>query len=254
MQPDVAGIREMLDLIADMEGDPTRDLALEEDLLARGPGADAALLIFSWPSPVLVLGCGQRPETVDLGFCQQRGIPVVRRSSGGTGVVHQNDLAVSLVLPPSHPWARSIPGLYDRFLRVIQSALQSVGVETQRYEGPVARGRPPSPICFEASGPETLLVSGRKAVGCAQARRRRAVLVHGALLLNLDPVLHGGVFGVSPERILASLCPLPSLDRSLLCRELSGGFSRELNLPIVAPNPFPNEEPTCPNGRTTRSW
>jgi len=41
-------------------------------------------------------------------------------------------------------------------------------------------------------------------------------------------VLHGGVFGVSPDRIAASLAPLPPLDREALCQFLEVGFREAL--------------------------
>lgn len=207
-------------------GDPFRDLALEEDLLRQaGP---PTLFLYSWPRPTVVLGCGQPDRDLDLGFCQRAGIPVLRRSSGGTAIVHHDDLAVSLVLGRAHPWNRGIGDLYDRFLDVIQGTLWALGVPATRYEGPPSPSRPRSPICFEGMGRETLLVGGRKAVGCAQARRRNAVLVHGVLLLHLDPDLQGAVFGVPPERILASLAPLPPLDRQTLLGALEERFRQSL--------------------------
>lgn len=215
-----------LRIFRSVPGDPHRDLAFEEDLIRQAQ--PAALFFYSWPRPVVVLGCGQRASDVDLDFCRREGIPVVRRSSGGTGVVHHDDLAVSLVLAADHPWARRIGDLYDRFLEVLQKALARVGAFTERYVGPASPGRPRSPICFEGMGRETLLVRGRKAVGCAQARRRLAVLVHGFLLMHLDPVFQGAVFGVSPKRIEASLAPLPPLDREALIGTLVAEFQDAL--------------------------
>jgi len=218
-----------LRIVRSIPGDPVRDQAFEEELLGGVP--QGVLFLYSWPRPVVVLGCGQREEGVDRSFCAARGIPVLRRSSGGTAVLHHDDLSVSLVLPAGHSWARRIGELYDRFLEVLQGALARVGVTTSRWDGPATPVRPRSPICFEGMGRETLLMGGRKAVGCAQARRRNAVLVHGVLLLHLDPVLQAAVFGVSPERILASLAPLPPLDRGALCVAIEEGFEKALALP-----------------------
>jgi hypothetical protein len=64
-----------------------------------------------------------------------------------------------------------------------------------------------SPICFEDLLADTLLVDGRKAVGCAQARRSAAVLIHAAVLLGLDPELYARVFRVAADRVAAGLAP-----------------------------------------------
>ncbi len=214
-----------LTVFRSLPGDPARDLAFEEEMLARASDGTPGLFLYSWPQPTLVLGHGQPKDDVDLESCRRAGVSVVRRVTGGTGVLHHDDLAVSLALPSVHPWAREIGDLYDRFLAVIRSALERVGVPTERATAPFPSRRSRSPICFEDAARETLLVSGRKAVGCAQARRRRSVLVHASLLLNLDPGLYAAVFGVPAERIAASLAPLPVPDRPSLVAALVAGFS-----------------------------
>lgn len=219
-----------LHVFRSLPGDPARDLAFEEEMLVRASDGVHCLFLYSWPRPALVLGHGQSEDDVDLEFCRRAGVSVVRRVTGGTGVLHHDDLAVSLALPSAHPWARGIGDLYDRFLTVIRSALEQVGVPTGRAIGPFSSRRSRSPICFEDAARETLLASGRKAVGCAQARRRRAVLVHASLLLNLNPGLYGAAFGVPAERIAASLASLPVRDRPSLVAALVAGFSSALRL------------------------
>lgn len=213
-----------------LPGDPARDLAFEQEMLDGASDGAHGLFLYSWPRPTVVLGHGQSEDDMDRDFCRRAGVAVVRRASGGTGVLHHDDLAVSLALPATHPWASGIGNLYDRFLAVIRQALERVGVPTERATGPFPSRRSRSPICFEDATRETLLVSGRKAVGCAQARRRRAVLVHASLLLNLNPGLYGAVFGVPAERIAASLAPLPVPDRPSLVSALVAGFSSALRL------------------------
>jgi lipoate-protein ligase A len=156
---------------------------------------------------VVVLGYGQPAGDIDLETCRARGIPVLRRITGGTGVIHAGDLAVSLALPAGHPWAASIGGLYERFLDALAEALALCGATVERPAPRPAVGRRRSPICFEDQMADTLSVDGRKAAGCAQARRKSSVLIHAAVLLGLDAGLYETVFGVSAERIQAALAP-----------------------------------------------
>ena len=51
------------------------------------------------------------------------------------------------------------------------------------------------------------MVGGKKAVGCAQTRRRGAVLIHTAILLGLDAELYSNVFRVPEEEVRAGLAP-----------------------------------------------
>ncbi len=176
-------------------------------MLARAAAGTPSLLTTSWPGPVVVLGYAQPPTDVDLGWCRDRAIPVLRRLSGGTGVIHRQDLGVALALPREHPWASAIVGLYDRFLDALAPALVEVGSRVERVAQPRRAGRVRSPICFEDQLSDTLVVDGRKAVGCSQTRRKNAVLIHAAIMLGLDPSLYAGVFGVGEERVRRGLAP-----------------------------------------------
>ena len=217
-----------LHVFTSIPGSAEADLAREVSLLDRAVLGDASLFFYSWRGPVVVLGCGQREDTVDRAFCEQTRIPVVRRVSGGTGVLHCDDLAVSLVLPVQHEWAGRIAGLYDRFLTVLQQALRDLGIATSRSDAAFPRARERSPVCFLDQTRETLLLGRRKAVGCAQARRRGGVLVHASILLNLRVDLYARVFRVPPERIAASLAPLPRPDRTALVEASRQRFAEAL--------------------------
>jgi len=184
---------------------PSVDLAFERWMLERAAGGVCCASIYSWPGPVVVLGYAQDPSDVNLEWCRDRRIPVLRRLTGGTGVVYAGDLAVSLALPQEHPWARGVLGLYSRFLDALEPALRKAGGDVVRTASPRRASRVRSPICFEDHLSDTLVVGERKVAGCAQTRRGGAVLVHSAVLLDLDAGLYGRVFGVSEERVLAGL-------------------------------------------------
>ena len=166
------------------------------------------MLVTSWRGPVVVLGYAQDPEEADLEWCRAEGVPVLRRLTGGTGVIHDGDLGVGLFLPQDHPWAKGVVGLYGRFLDVIGPALRSLGSGVSRLEETAHASRVRSPVCFLDQLSDTLAVGGRKAVGCAQTRRRGAVLIHAAILLGLDAKMYARVFGVSAAEVRAGLAPV----------------------------------------------
>lgn len=188
-------------------GDPEADLARDEALLERASAEGTPHLhAYAWDRSVLVLGRSQKPEEIDLDVARAESVQVLKRVSGGTGVLHQGDLALTLALPASHPWAGSIRGLYDHFLDGIQQALSELGVATERGTK-AAAGRERSPICFEDHALESLLIGGRKVLGCAQRRRLHGVLVHGTLLFALDAKLQARLYRVPVQRITAAMTP-----------------------------------------------
>lgn len=220
-------------------GSPVDDLAFEAWMLDRAAAGHPCACFTSWPGPVVVLGYAQDPADVDLEACRALAIPVLRRLSGGTGVIHQGDLGLSLALPSSHAWAEGVVSLYGRFLDALAPALQAAGAAVERKHGAPHAARVRSPICFEDQLADTLLVGGRKAVGCAQTRRRGAVLIHAAVLLELDAELYGRLFRVAPERVRAALAPvLAGADWRELGWLAAAGFAGRLGLeprPLSAP-------------------
>ncbi len=235
--------RRTLEVSEAWAGPPRRDLAAEERLLERAGEGRPALALYSWPEPAVVLGYAQPAADVDLGWCRRSGVPVLRRSTGGTGVVHHRDLSVSLALPAAHPWARGIRRLYDGFLGALATALTDLGAAAVRPDAPApARGlRERSAICFEDQSADTLAMEGRKVVGCAQARRALAVLVHAEVLLSLDAALYARVFRVDAARVERSLAAvLPGAEPAVVGRRVAETLAAALALDIASvPPPEP---------------
>ena len=215
------------------QGPPSHDLAFEGDLLDRASRGRCSALVTSWPGPVVVLGYAQKPGEVDLEWCRRNEIPVLRRLSGGTGVIHRGDLGVALALPKEHPWSEGIVELYDRYLDVLEPALVSVGARVERVVEPRRGSRVRSPICFEDQLADTLVVDGRKAVGCSQTRRKGGVLIHAAILLGLDADLYARVFGIDRARVQKGLAPAaPGVDWAEVADAVLSRLADQLGLDL----------------------
>jgi lipoate-protein ligase A len=215
-------------------GPPVEDLAREAWLLDRAAAGEISLFLTSWEGPVVVLGYAQPPDEADLDWCDRENIPVLRRLTGGTGVVHRGDLGVGLSLPSGHVWAKDIVGLYSRFLDALEPALNSVGSEVSRLAEPRRASRVRSPICFLDQLADTLVMDGKKVVGCAQTRRKGAVLVHAAVLLDLDAAMYSRLFGVPEIDVLAGLAPaVPGGDWRKVGEAITAEVARQLGLEIA---------------------
>lgn len=235
MQTDLGTI----DVYRDLPGRPSHDLAFEGDVLEWAGSGKQSLLVYSWVEPIVILGYGQPAEDVDFEWCEAKHVPVFRRLTGGTGVVHCRDLAVSLALPDDHPWVEGIIATYKRFLQALAAGLKAVGadVEIKNDSHQVGKGR--SRICFEDQLSETLLVGDKKVVGCAQARRKGGVLIHASVSLNLREELYAGAFRSTAEVIRRGLTDAapgvePGVVSESIARELlrsvgcSGSVSRNI--------------------------
>jgi lipoate-protein ligase A len=135
-----------------------------------------ALAFWKSSRPAIVMGKGRKAEEdVNVGPAEADGIPIYVRPSGGgtvflpgardeTGRV----LCVTKVLPvqgsdlKGHP----IRQLFRTGLKIVVDALESMGVAVKFL------------------GISDIAVGGKKLAGCAQARKRNAVMVHSSILIS----------------------------------------------------------------------
>ena len=237
----------MLGFWAGWDDEGWRHLASEEVLLDGAITGKPCLFAYTFVRPTLVIGYGQSPSPgIRLDACREQDVRVLRRMTGGTGVLYTGDLALSLALPSGHPWSRSIASLYEGFVGAIQAGLASTGVHTERARPDSKAAGPRSPICFEGRSAETLLLGGRKLFGCAQTRRKESVLVHGALLLGLDSGLQSRVYGVPQERIEALLGHVPK-GSGRTAPELATTMADAIALALGEPSSVPERPPPLPD-------
>jgi len=189
-------------------GTPEENLACDEALLdlCEAGGSDELLRLWALPRYFVVLGYANKAATeVNLPFCRQLNIPVLRRCSGG-GTVLQGPgvLNYSLILrtDDSGP-CHSIPAT-NRFI-----------LERHRDALAALVGTP-----VEWRGQTDLTIGGLKFSGNAQRRRRRFLLFHGSFLLHLDISL--------VEKAL----PLPSRQPDYRVNRSHADFLINVNVPV----------------------
>src|SRR5690349_10912993 len=88
-------------LIYDIPANGAWNMAVDESLVESvGAGqSPPTLRFYSWNSPCLSLGYGQRFTDVDVTRVDQLGWDVVRRPTGGRAILHTDELTYSLSLP-----------------------------------------------------------------------------------------------------------------------------------------------------------
>ncbi len=188
-------------------GTPEENLACDEALLdfCEAGLSDELLRLWALPQYFVVLGYANRAATeVNLPYCEQLTIPVLRRCTGG-GTVLQGPgvLNYSLILriADSGP-CHSIPATNRFILERHRDALAKLIL---------------APV--EARGQTDLAIGGLKCAGNAQRRRRRFLLFHGSFLLHLDVGL------------LEKVLPLPSRQPDYRMNRSHPDFLINLNLP-----------------------
>lgn len=188
---------------------PEENLAADEALWeAVEAGGPEVLRFWESPVPFVVLGYANRAaREVDLAACRARGVPVLRRCTGG-GTVLQGpgclNYTLALRIEERGPTA-GIPGTNLWILNRHANALAALTGQPVRRRG------------------ETDLAIGeRKFSGNAQRRGRRALLFHGTVLLDLDLAL------------VTALLPAPSREPDYRGGRAHADFLLNLHRPAVA--------------------
>lgn len=219
-----------------VQDDPLVDLARGKLLLERASSGGCVFSWAVWPKSALVLGYGQEATgAYNEAFCRASSVSVLRRRTGGSGVLVDGDMVLSLAIPSAIPAAKTIGRTYDLFVDSTREALLRLGLETHRWKAEGCASRERSKICFENQLTESLLIDGKKVMGCSQTRVAGAVLIHAVLMLGLDVEKQAGVFGVDRQRIEKALSYVSRCDLSpmeLLPETLSEVIGEKLNLEV----------------------
>ncbi len=174
---------------------PYYNMAMDEALLnfvSRGE-IDPVIRFYTWNPATLSIGYFQRlKKEIDIDKVAEKGFGLVRRQTGGRGVLHDKELTYSVIVPESHP---NMPTTVTEAYKVISQGLlegfKNLGFETyfavpRSKEEREKLKQPRSSVCFDAPSWYELVVEGRKIAGSAQTRQKGVILQHGSILQDID--------------------------------------------------------------------
>ncbi len=229
-----------------------KDLAIHRSVAAgRTP---PTLRLYSWAPPAISLGFFQQAERwIDLKACQERGVEVVHRPTGGRAVVHFDDLTYSLALSESHPLVegKGVVETYRLIAGCLVNALQQLQVQATLAGEAETGSLPKSGACFDAPSVYEIQVNGKKVAGSAQLRKQGAILQHGSILFRLPPAKYSRLLKTenigkktTPQRDLlqenaAGLLDLGyALTQKKLGTALVMSFARNFDVTFKSPGPL----------------
>jgi len=146
---------------------------------------------YQWSPPAVSLGYFQDlQKEIDVDVCQDMGIDIVRRPTGGKAVLHDKELTYSFIIRENHPLVNnSILETYKKISGGMIRGLSYIGVTAElvplREKSEIHHSDFKS-ICFSVPSQYEVQVEGKKIIGSAQVRKREIVLQHGSLLIELE--------------------------------------------------------------------
>lgn len=174
-------------LIKSTSDDPVYNGELEKKYVTERPAQDVLLFYINRPS--VIVGRNQLIEAeVNVAYCQQHGIAVVKRLSGGGTVYHDHgNINYAFIVSKN-----GTPVLDMDFATPVIDALRSFGIHARTGQR------------------KELLVGDKKISGTASHITRDRVLYHGTLLYRTDLThLHQALQG-DPAQRGKSVASIPS--------------------------------------------
>lgn len=209
--------------------DPYYNMALDEALLnfvSRGE-IDPVIRFYTWNPPTLSIGYFQRlSKEIDIDKVKEKGYGLVRRQTGGRGVLHDKELTYSVIVPESHP---DMPKTVTEAYRVISEGLlegfKSLGFDAyfavpRSKEEREKLKQPRSSVCFDAPSWYELVVEGKKIAGSAQTRQKGVILQHGSILQDVDIDDLFDMFIFKNDRLKAKMKE-PFVEKAVAINDLS---------------------------------
>ena len=198
---------------------PAENMAVDEALARiceKGGEGFPVLRLYWWRLPTLSLGAKERlAEAADVEACRRLGIALVRRATGGRAVLHDHELTYAIIGPlGAAPFAGTVEESYRLTAEALSDGISRIGIDLDLTPGSIkmrprtVRTNEESPAatirhlpCFAAPSRYELTWQGRKVVGSAQRRLKKAVLQHGSILLSTDAKQLSEASGSDPNRI-----------------------------------------------------
>lgn len=177
--------------------DAAFNMSLDEAIAAavRKGVSPPTLRFYGWQQPSVSLGAFQSIADIDTGYCAEHNIQVVRRPTGGRGILHGNELTYSFSARNEGLFSGGLLESYRRISSAFSSGLEKMGfpvsMKMRREQG---RNLARSPLCFRSTSYGELTVNGRKLIGSAQKRWGDAFLQQGSMPFAMDNATLASVF------------------------------------------------------------
>ncbi len=224
------------------------NMAVDDYLLnSLADSPQTFIRFYRWKRPTVSLGYSQRLHKVaDVDFCQQNGIDIVRRMTGGKLVLHHKEVTYSICSSDSQTFPPTVGDSYKLVSEALIRGLEKMGLEPYlAVAAPAvyARGNLP---CFSYPARNEIEIMGKKIIGSAQKRVGLRFIQHGSIPLESEDNLLRSVSRLKTDQKVIRLISLSEalgkkVDFNWVVEKLTIGFSEYFGISFQ-PKYFTKEE------------
>jgi lipoate-protein ligase A len=164
------------------------NMALDEVIAMEVKKGNAlpTLRLYAWDKPSVSIGYFQKVSDINIDYCMGKGIPIVRRPTGGRAILHDHEITYSFsVKTDSGVFSKGLLDSYKKISNAFGIALSKIGIASElKLQREPHRNR--SPLCFQSTSYGEITVNSKKVIGSAQKRWPNGLLQQGCIPFIID--------------------------------------------------------------------
>jgi lipoate-protein ligase A len=214
------------------------NMAIDEAIAisVREKKSPPTLRIYGWKNPSVSLGAFQKISDVNVRYCMLNKIAIVRRPTGGRGILHDNELTYSFSCVNEGPFAKSLLDTYKILSDIFINAFKKVGLNAEskrtRLHG---RDLIRDPLCFNSTSYGEIVFDEKKIIGSAQKRWDKGFLQQGSIPFLINYKMLKMVFAVNTEKFnfIGLKEVLPDLSKDEFKRKIKESFEEGFSISFI---------------------
>ena len=180
---------------------------------------------YGWNPPCVSLGRNQSLTNIDINFCKKNGIDIVKRVTGGRGLLHDNEVTYSFICPVTFlKKGESIITSYKEISSAIIEGFKNLDIKLEL--GGKKKIEASHDYCMLISTGADLSHNEKKLIGSAQYRKQGYILQHGSVLFNYNSDIIEKIFQEKNNNDYITYIEEinPSLTRKDIIKAMAKGF------------------------------
>ena len=223
------------------------NMALDEAIatVVRKDSAPPTLRLYGWDVPSVSIGYFQKTNDIDIDYCIEKQIPIVRRPTGGRAILHNLELTYSFSAKTSHGiFSKGLLDSYKKISYALSLSLTKCGFspgimmnrKTLNYS---------SPLCFQSASYGEITISNKKIIGSAQKRWTDGLLQQGSIPYIIDKDEMTRIFRLKSTHVIREASGLkeilPDLNPNELKNVIKISFEEIFDTRLIVSAPSQDE-------------
>ncbi len=186
-------------LIENGSADGITNMAVDRTLFESFVPGKPVFRLYQWQPAAITIGRFQDRYDLILENCEEDGIAVIKRMTGGGAILHHNELTYSLVCEQNDIGSFSVKDSYRILCDFLLETYRVLGLDAAfalTHPRPTLGEK--SAVCFAGTEKYDIEINGKKIGGNAQLRHRKIIFQHGSIPLDSDLSIYGRYFKELP--------------------------------------------------------